>query len=90
MTTKEEVMDKYRQERELDGDIYAIIHLISSPPPKDDSEAEHEKQRLISSCLSAFEHKYGQDLVDDIQEAIHQAVCLYSEKFVDGDYPNDD
>lgn len=89
MTTVEEVMDKYRQEKELSGDIYAIMHLITSPPPKDDSEAEHEKQRLISSCLNEFEHKYGQDLIDDIEEAIHQAVCMYSEKIVEGDYKND-
>lgn len=90
MTTTAEVMDRYRQERALDGDIYAIIHLLTSPPARDDSEAEHEKQRLVSSCLSGFEHKYGQDLITDIEDALHEAVCLYCEKVVDGDYPNDD
>ena len=89
MTTANEVMDKYQQEWALDGDIYAIIHLLASPPPKDDSEAEHEKQRLISSCISAFERKYGKDLIADIGDAIHEVVCVYSEKIVDGDYGNE-
>ena len=83
----QKVIDDFKQELELSTDLYAIVHLLSSPPPdSDESEEDWERAELESSCLTGFENKYGRNLLRDMENDIQQMIDNYAERLVEGDY----
>ena len=57
-------------EQQLDEDMQDIIHCITAPPAEDDSEAEWERSESLSSALTGWQHKYGDELIDEIESLI--------------------
>jgi len=86
MTTKEEVMAKYRQEKALSTDLHSIVNILTTSPAKDDSEAEWERVLESDSAWLGFQNKYSQDLLDDISDAVDGLIDSFAERIVDGDY----
>ena len=54
-------------EQHLEDDIQDIIHCVTAPPAKDDSEAEYERICSLSSALQGWQHKYGEELILEIE-----------------------
>jgi len=57
-------------EQQLDADIQDIIHCLTAPPARDDSEAEWERTNDLSSALQGWQHKYGDELIEEIESLI--------------------
>ena len=55
---------------ELETDLPDIIHCITAPPARDDSEAEYERVCSLSSALQGWQHKYGSDLVAEVMDLL--------------------
>jgi len=72
-------------EQQLDEDMQDIIHCVTAPPAKDDSEAEWERICSLSSALQGWQHKYGEDLILEIENLLGDMArhlvenCGYSE-----------
>jgi hypothetical protein len=63
-------MSKKTFEQQLDEDMQDIIHCITAPPPEDDSESEWERSESLSSALTGWQHKYGDELIEEIESLI--------------------
>jgi hypothetical protein len=59
-----------RFETELGADLPDIIHCVTAPPAKDDSEAEYERICSLSSAMQGWTHKYGDELIDEISDLL--------------------
>jgi len=59
-----------RFETELENDLPDIIHCVTAPPAKDDSEAEWERICSLSSALQGWQHKYGEDLILEVENLL--------------------
>jgi len=57
-------------ETELENDLPDIIHCVTAPPAKDDSEAEWERICSLSSALQGWQHKYGEDLILEVENLL--------------------
>jgi len=57
-------------ETELEEDLPKIIHIITAPPAKDDSEAEWERIMQLDSAWAGWQHKYGDELLEDIEDLL--------------------
>ena len=57
-------------EEELEQDLPAIIHCVTAPPAKDDSEAEWERINSLSSALYGWECKYGMELLNEVEDLL--------------------
>ena len=55
---------------ELEADLPNIIHCLTAPEAQDDSEAEFERIEVLGSALVGWEHKYGSEVLEEIQELI--------------------
>jgi len=55
---------------ELEADLPDIIHCITAPPARDDSEAEYERICSLSSALQGWQHKYGDDLIAEVMDLL--------------------
>jgi hypothetical protein len=55
---------------ELETDLPDIIHCITAPPARDDSEAEYERICSLSSALQGWQHKYGDDLIAEVMDLL--------------------
>ena len=55
---------------QLKEDLPHIIHCLTAPEPQDDSEEEWERSEQLSSALTGWEDKYGDDLIDEIKLAL--------------------
>jgi hypothetical protein len=70
---------------ELETDLPNIIHCLTAPPVRDDSEAEWERIDEVSSALTEWEFKYGSEVLDEIETLISDMArhlvenCGYSE-----------
>lgn len=72
-------------EQQLSDDMQDIIHCLTAPPAKDDSEAEYERICSLSSALQGWQYKYGDELLEEIETLISDMArhlvedCGYSE-----------
>jgi hypothetical protein len=57
-------------ETELETDLPNIIHCLTAPPARDDSEAEWERINNLSSALQGWQHKYGDDLIEEVESLL--------------------
>jgi len=57
-------------ETALEEDLPNIIHCLTAPPARDDSEAEWERINEVSSALTEWEFKYGNEVLDEIETLI--------------------
>ena len=57
-------------ETALEEDLPNIIHCLTAPPARDDSEAEWERIDEVSSALTEWEFKYGDDLLEEVEGLI--------------------
>ena len=57
-------------EKQLEADLPDIIHCVTAPPAKDDSETEYERICALSSALQGWQHKYGDELLEEIESLI--------------------
>ena len=57
-------------ETELEKDLPNIIHCLTAPKARDDSEAEWERINEVSSALTEWEFKYGGEVLDEIEDLI--------------------
>ena len=73
-------------EKELNTDLYNLIHLLTAPPPDDDdtSEESWRSEKQVNMGLVAFTAKYGKALVKDVQEMVDGIVDLITERVVEG------
>jgi hypothetical protein len=55
---------------ELEADLPNIIHCLTAPPARDDSEAEWERSEELSSALQGWEFKYGGEVLEEIEDLI--------------------
>jgi hypothetical protein len=63
-------MSKKTFEQQLDEDMQDIIHCITAPEAQDDSEEEWERNESLSSALTGWQHKYGDELIEEIESLI--------------------
>ena len=63
-------MSKKTFEQQLDEDMQDIIHCITAPEAQDDSEEEWERSESLSSALTGWQHKYGDELIEEIESLI--------------------
>ena len=70
----------------IGADLFAIMHILTAPPAKDDSEAEWERLEELSSAWVGFQNKYSTEMLGDIEEGLNQVIDTYTEKLMDGDY----
>jgi hypothetical protein len=73
-------------EKELSTDMNAIMHILTAPPARDDSEAEWERVLEMDSAWVGFQDKYPQDFLSDLEGAINDVLDVFAEKLTDGDY----
>ena len=57
-------------EKQLKKDLPNIIHCLTAPKAQDDSEEEWERVEALSSALQGWSHKYGDEMLDDINDLI--------------------
>jgi hypothetical protein len=57
-------------ETQLEADLPDIIHCVTAPPAQDDSEAEYERICSLSSALQGWQHKYGDELIEEVESLI--------------------
>ena len=74
------------KELEISTDLHAIVHILTAPPARDDSEAEWERVLEMDSAWVGFQNKYPQEMLDDIEEGLNNAFDVITEKLNDGDY----
>jgi hypothetical protein len=55
---------------ELETDLPNIIHCLTAPKARDDSEAEWQRIQDVSSALTEWEFKYGGEVLDEIEDLI--------------------
>ena len=72
-------------EKELSTDLYNLIHLLTAPPPEDDSEGAWENEEQINFALLGYTTKYGKALVVDVQEMVDGIVDLVTQHLNEGD-----
>jgi hypothetical protein len=78
-------------ETELETDLPDIIHCVTAPPARDDSEAEWERINNLSSALQGWQHKYGDDLIEEVESLLADMArhlvenCGYEEFSYGGD-----
>ena len=94
MTTPQELAKQYldqikQKELALSTDLFAIMHILTAPPAKDDSEAEWERILEMDSAWLGFQNKYPKEMLEDIEDGLNCVVDTYIEKLLDGDYGND-
>jgi hypothetical protein len=63
-------MSKKTFEQQLDDDMQDIIHCVTAPPARDDSKAEFDRICLLSMELQEWQHKYGDELLEEIESLI--------------------
>jgi len=54
-------------EQQLDEDMQDIIHCVTAPPAINDTEEEWERINNLSIALQGWQHKYGEDLILEIE-----------------------
>ena len=64
------MMNHVTYQEQLDEDMQDIIHCVTAPPARDDSEAEWERIDDLSSALQGWQHKYGDELIEEIESLI--------------------
>jgi hypothetical protein len=57
-------------ETALEADLPNIIHCLTAPKARDDSEAEWERVEALSSALQGWAHKYGDEVLDEISDLL--------------------
>ena len=57
-------------EQQLDEDMQDIIHCLTAPEAQNDSEAEWERSEELSSVLTGWQNKYGDELIEEIESLI--------------------
>ena len=57
-------------ETTLEADLPNIIHCLTAPKARDDSEAEWQRINEVSSALTEWEFKYGGEVLDEIEDLI--------------------
>jgi hypothetical protein len=76
-------------DKELSTDIHAIMHILTAPPARDDSEAEWQRVLDMDSAWVGFQTKYPQEMLDDLEQGLNDAIDVITEKLNDGDYGDD-
>ena len=61
-------------ETQLEADLPNIIHCLTAPKLRNDSEAEQERVMALSSALQGWSAKYGDELLDEVNEEHTQSV----------------
>jgi hypothetical protein len=56
--------------QQLDDDIQDIIHCLTAPPARDDSEAEYERICELSIAMQGWQAKYGDELISQIYSLV--------------------
>jgi hypothetical protein len=59
-----------KYETELEADLPNIIHCLTAPPARDDSEAEWERIMQLDSAWAGWQYKYGSEVLDEIETLI--------------------
>ena len=68
-------------EKQLEEDLPHIIHIITAPPAKNDSEAEWERILQLDSAWAGWQHKYGNELLDDIEDLLDDMARNLTENY---------
>lgn len=76
-------------EKELSTDMNAILHILTAPPARDDSEAEWERVLEMDSAWLGFQNKYPKDFLSDLEGALYGVFDVFGDKLTNGDYSND-
>jgi hypothetical protein len=70
----------------ISADLFAIMHILTAPPAKDDSEAEWKRLEELDSAWNELQNKYSKEMLGDIEDGLNCVVDTYTEKLLDGDY----
>ena len=73
----------------ISADLFAIMHILTAPPARDDSEAEWKRLEELDSAWNDLQNKYPKALLQDIEDGLNQVLDTYTEKLLDGDYGNE-
>jgi len=76
-------------DKELSTDIHAIMHILTAPPARDDSEAEWQRVLDMDSAWVGFQNKYPREMLEDLEQGLNDAIDVITEKLNDGDYGDD-
>ena len=76
-------------DKELSTDIHAIMHILTAPPARDDSEAEFYRIEDLGSAWFGFQDKYPREMLADLEQGLNDAIDVITEKLNDGDYGDD-
>jgi hypothetical protein len=75
---------------ELEADLPNIIHCITAPEARDDSEAEFERIEALGSAMVGWEHKYGSDLIAEVMDLLDDMARHLVENCEYEGFENDD
>jgi hypothetical protein len=73
---------------ELEADLPDIIHCLTAPEAQDDSEAEFERIEELSSALQGWSHKYGDEVLEEIESLIADMARHLVENCGYGEFSN--
>ena len=68
---------------EFRKDLPHIIHCLTAPEARDDSEEEWERCEQVSSALVAWENKYSEEIIDKVKETLDDLVNNFCDLFLD-------
>ena len=68
------------KEMEVNRDVHSIIHCLATPAAKDDSDAEFERMKELSSAIVGWQIKYGSAFVDDLWDRVNDVVCEFCDR----------
>ena len=70
-------------EFEFRKDLPHIIHCLTAPEARDDSEEEFERIEALSSALVGWATKYSVEIIDKVDESLDDFVNNFCDAFLD-------
>jgi hypothetical protein len=68
------------KERQINADMHAVVHLLTTPLWHD-----KDKREGLQAELDMYEGKYGRNLLRDLEDAINEAVYQACERVLEGE-----
>ena len=68
---------------EFRKDLPHIIHCLTAPEARDDSEEEWERCEQVSSALVGWATKYSVEIIDKVDETLDDLVINFCDLFLD-------
>ena len=70
-------------EFEFRKDLPHIIHCLTAPEARDDSEEEWERCDQVTSALVGWATKYSVEIIDKVDESLDDFVNNFCDAFLD-------